>query len=132
MSEDYVVATQQTIGTLITKPKMADKYLKKPPFRSEFQWRSLGTANCVARYQPLSPELKSVYKSVMPALTFRCTATAAGFCMTLSWRSRGPPALHKGCTIRRKAMQNSSKKRAPSLISSIRPSARHALPSARQ
>jgi len=28
-----VVATQETIGTLITKPKMADKYLKKPPFR---------------------------------------------------------------------------------------------------
>ncbi|CAE7564722.1 Traf3ip1 [Symbiodinium sp. CCMP2456] len=33
MTEEYVVATQQTIGTLITKPKMADKYLKKPPFR---------------------------------------------------------------------------------------------------
>ena len=33
MAEEYVVATQQTIGALITKPKMADKYLKKPPFR---------------------------------------------------------------------------------------------------
>merc|ERR1711879_585568 len=31
--EAWLVATQDTLGKLITKPKMTDKYLKKPPFR---------------------------------------------------------------------------------------------------
>ena len=34
MAEDeYVAATIATIGSLISKPKMTEKYLKKPPFR---------------------------------------------------------------------------------------------------
>ena len=31
--DELIVQTQQTIGSLIAKPKMAEKYLKKPPFR---------------------------------------------------------------------------------------------------
>eukprot|EP00747_Dinoflagellata_sp_TGD_P163605 gnl/TRDRNA2_/TRDRNA2_182444_c0_seq1.p1 gnl/TRDRNA2_/TRDRNA2_182444_c0~~gnl/TRDRNA2_/TRDRNA2_182444_c0_seq1.p1 ORF type:complete len:597 (-),score=228.62 gnl/TRDRNA2_/TRDRNA2_182444_c0_seq1:359-2149(-) len=29
----FIKGTQETLGTLITKPKMTEKYLKKPPFR---------------------------------------------------------------------------------------------------
>merc|ERR1712139_71831 len=29
----FIVPTQETLGALITKPKMTYKYLKKPPFR---------------------------------------------------------------------------------------------------
>lgn len=32
-SEEWIVATQETLGKLISRPKMTDKYLKKPPFR---------------------------------------------------------------------------------------------------
>mmetsp|Transcript_11410 Transcript_11410/g.32315 ORF Transcript_11410/g.32315 Transcript_11410/m.32315 type:complete len:202 (-) Transcript_11410:47-652(-) len=31
--EEWIAATQETLGKLISKPKMTDKYLKKPPFR---------------------------------------------------------------------------------------------------
>ena len=31
--DEYVAGTIATIGSLITKPKMTEKYLKKPPFR---------------------------------------------------------------------------------------------------
>ncbi|CAD7929136.1 unnamed protein product [Amoebophrya sp. A25] len=33
MDGDYWSETQQLIGSLITKPKMSEKYLRKPPFR---------------------------------------------------------------------------------------------------
>ena len=31
--DEYVAGTIATIGSLISKPKMTEKYLKKPPFR---------------------------------------------------------------------------------------------------
>merc|ERR1711879_694015 len=31
--EELIAGTQETLGKLISKPKMTDKYLKKPPFR---------------------------------------------------------------------------------------------------
>jgi len=31
--EEAIAGTQETLGKLITKPKMTEKYLKKPPFR---------------------------------------------------------------------------------------------------
>mmetsp|Transcript_47118 Transcript_47118/g.82934 ORF Transcript_47118/g.82934 Transcript_47118/m.82934 type:complete len:613 (+) Transcript_47118:142-1980(+) len=31
--EEWIVQTQESLGKLITKPKMTEKYLKKPPFR---------------------------------------------------------------------------------------------------
>ena len=33
MAEDYVTTTQEMFSNLIKKPKLLDKYLKKPPFR---------------------------------------------------------------------------------------------------
>merc|ERR1712039_515873 len=33
MGEEWIVGTQETLGKLISKPKMTEKYLKKPPFR---------------------------------------------------------------------------------------------------
>ena len=57
MTEEYVVATQQTIGTLITKPKMADKYLKKPPFRLA---ASRLKTNKSGKVLVLSPDLPQV------------------------------------------------------------------------
>ena len=30
---DWVIETQNSLGTLITKPRLSDKYLTKPPFR---------------------------------------------------------------------------------------------------
>lgn len=36
--DEYVAGTIATIGSLITKPKMTEKYLKKPPFRRGAFW----------------------------------------------------------------------------------------------
>ena len=36
--DEYVAGTIATIGSLITKPKMTEKYLKKPPFRRGALW----------------------------------------------------------------------------------------------
>jgi len=33
MTDPWIEETQKTLGTLITKPKLGEKYLKKPPFR---------------------------------------------------------------------------------------------------
>merc|ERR1711904_486023 len=33
MGEEFIAETQATLGKLISKPKMTEKYLKKPPFR---------------------------------------------------------------------------------------------------
>ena len=33
MAESYIIETQKAFDGLITKPKLQDKYLKRPPFR---------------------------------------------------------------------------------------------------
>lgn len=43
--DEYVAGTIATIGSLITKPKMTEKYLKKPPFRLGRTFWALGESN---------------------------------------------------------------------------------------